>query len=841
MKTAQTRTQRLAWSLLASALALTLVLGISLALSHHQVSAQSAAQGTLNLGVSKEVNTTLAAPGDTLTYIIKVQNLDGVAVWLTDTLQDELTYVPGSLERWGPGTPVFSDGAIIWNVEELGFSYSAVITFSAQISPEVEFADIDNVIEVNSDGERMSISAPTVFVVAEIGELDNSLTEKTVTPEWAEPGDVLTYTIQVYNSDPEHSIPGTLLVDELPSGLDYVPASLQVLPDKGNANFANDILTWTHDMEPSDFIRLIFNARVSEDFPSDDAWVTNVATFSVPGRTITRTDTISVHRRVGQLQATKSVHPQEARPTEYLTYTVHLLNTGDGDLGGLWMTDELPSEVTFVTGTLTATWGSVGAVGDVITWTSTTEPDSTLLLPLEEVTVTYRVQIVEDVSKNARFTNTAQITGAGSLVMAQAPAQAITAFYMYLPIFIRNYPPVPIINAIPAPVNAAYTISWTEIQTEFDYYELEQSLDSDFGSFEESWKLTTNSRDIYSAICTYYYRVRVVNMDTWGEGPWTVASQAQPSPPTVTLDDISNADQDNTYTVSWAAPSVEVERYVLQESQDVNFGTLTKQWIVTSGTSQDVEQDSQTNGTFYYRVRADDTDCWGNGPWSTVKSTTVRPTYIYDFNSPTKIRNPWPIRRTTYWRGDREGVTWTEEHDGSMYILMSDKWDAAIASPMLAAPDLPYEIVAKVKIRDPSNLVSYGIIFGGNGGSPCPAYRDTGCLTHYYRLNVVWHSGLQANLKRIDYHEEEKGKGRGADLSDWVELTAWPFNVDPDGWNTWKISVHSNGFDVYLNGLLFKSIEDTTYITEPYFGAFTSTDEYKPSIGQFDYFYVRPK
>jgi hypothetical protein len=125
---------------------------------------------------------------------------------------------------------------------------------------------------------------------------------------------------------------------------------------------------------------------------------------------------------------------------------------------------------------LTATWGSVGAVGDVITWTSTTEPDSTLLLPLEEVTVTYRVQIVEDVSKNARFTNTAQITGAGSLVMAQAPAQAITAFYMYLPIFIRNYPPVPIINAIPAPVNAAYTVSWTEIQTEFDYYELEQSL-----------------------------------------------------------------------------------------------------------------------------------------------------------------------------------------------------------------------------------------------------------------------------------------------------------------------------------------------------------------------------
>jgi hypothetical protein len=336
--------------------------------------------------------------------------------------------------------------------------------------------------------------------------------------------------------------------------------------------------------------------------------------------------------------------------------------------------------------------------------------------------------------------------------------------------------------------------------------------------------------------------VRADRASAWGEGPWSNLEAGQASPPIVTLEDIPAPDTSNSYTIRWsldATPSDPIDRYRLQESTDANFTNVAREWLPT-GTSQLVQQGT-LGGTLYYRVRAEDDDCWSAqvAPWSNVKSISIG--YRYDFNSPTKRVNPWPIRRTTYWEGDREGVTWTEEQDGAMDIIISDKWDTTLASPMVPAPAVPYSIWTRVQILEPSNLVSYGIFFGGNGGSPCPAYRETGCLTHYYRLNALWYNGLRANLKRIDYHESEKGKGRGDDLSDWIELGGEPYYADPNGWNTWEIQVNNDGFRVIINGQLFASTSDTTYIHEPYFGVLASTDEYKPAIGHFDYYYVTPR
>jgi hypothetical protein len=171
---------------------------------------------------------------------------------------------------------------------------------------------------------------------------------------------------------------------------------------------------------------------------------------------------------------------------------------------------------------------------------------------------------------------------------------------------------------------------------------------------------------------------------------------------------------------------------------------------------------------------------------------------------------------------------------------MNDKWDFTIGSPLEAAPSPPYVIQVRAKVHDPGNLIAYGIIFGGNGGSPCPAYRDTGCLTHYYRLEVIWDGRLKAQLKRIDYHEPEssddRGKGRGAEL---VGYTYIPGGGEE--WNTWKFVVESDGIDIYLNGNHWRSVSDTRYVNDPYFGVYASANEYKPAIGRFDYFYVDPQ
>jgi hypothetical protein len=182
-------------------------------------------------------------------------------------------------------------------------------------------------------------------------------------------------------------------------------------------------------------------------------------------------------------------------------------------------------------------------------------------------------------------------------------------------------------------------------------------------------------------------------------------------------------------------------------------------------------------------------------------------------------------------------VTLTEEHDGSMYILMNDRFDFAIASPWEEAPDPPYVIKARVKVHDPANLIAYGIIFGGNGGSPCPAYRASGCLTHYYRLEAIWDGALKAGVKRIDNHTSDEGKGQGKELIRYQYVAS---SSGGDDWHTWRFKVKPDGIDIYFDGEEFGSTSDTKYINEPYFGVYVSANEYKPAIGRFDYYYVEP-
>ncbi len=309
-----------------------------------------------------------------------------------------------------------------------------------------------------------------------------------------------------------------------------------------------------------------------------------------------------------------------------------------------------------------------------------------------------------------------------------------------------------------------------------------------------------------------------------------------PIPYEPVLSDIDNAAQRDTYTVTWSYddndPDVpDPTSYTVQEATDTDFTNPTE-YTVSGTQKQFTDKDA---GTYYYRVRG--VNAYGPGEWSNVKSTTVRSyTYHYDFSSPTIIHDPWPIRRTSLYEGDVWGGTWTEEQEGNLFAVMNDKFDFAIASPMEEAPAPPYTIQTRVRVRDEANLVAYGIIFGANDGSPCPAYRDSGCFYHYYRLEVIWDGRLKAGFKRIDRHESEKGKGQGTEIIGYRYVEG-----DSIGWHTWKFEVKADGIDIYYDGGLFGSISDSQYVNEPYFGVYTSANEYKPSIGQFDYYYVDPK
>ncbi len=284
MKTNKTRMRRLVWALLAGTSALLLATALSLLLSHFQALAQPTAD-VAALQVSKNVNTNVAAPGDTLIYTIRIQESGSpLTLWMTDTLPEEVTYVADSLQLLGPGSAGFSNGVITWTAASFGWNQTAVITFSAQISSEITYANVVNTAQVTGTGEPIEDSAETT-VVAEVGNLDNNWTVKTVTPDTAEPGDVLTYTVLIFNSSYTATVPGAWLTDTLHPALTLMTDSLSA--DLGDAGSANGVITWTHDVGIRQLVQLHFSAQVSSDFPHDN-WITNTAEIVAPSQSFTR-------------------------------------------------------------------------------------------------------------------------------------------------------------------------------------------------------------------------------------------------------------------------------------------------------------------------------------------------------------------------------------------------------------------------------------------------------------------------------------------------------------------------------------------------------------------------
>jgi uncharacterized repeat protein (TIGR01451 family) len=790
MKTNKIRIKSSAWALLAGASALLLAASLPLLLSHFQALAQPAAEVTVaNLEVQKGVNTALAAPGDTLTYTIAIQNTGDelTDAWLTDTLPVELTCIADSLSAT-LGSFGVQNNVITWTAEMYGHGYTAVISFSAQISPEITYAEIENTAWVTGTGELITDSAPTT--VGTFGNLDNADTYKSVSSNEAEPGDVLTYTIQVFNSSYTATVNGAWLTDTLHPALTFLPGSLSA--GLGDAGFANGVITWTHDVGIRQFVELRFSAQISPDLPYN-GWITNTVEIVAPLQSFTRSVGTNVHRGYPHLEASKSVYPDWVHPGERLTYTVHIVNTGNGSVETAWMTDVLPSEVNYVPGSLDATTGDFGEAGDVITWTGS-------LVPSEEATIVFAVETLPDLENNTRFINTAEITGAGSLVQAPVEAAAITTFEMIFPIIFYNYPPIPKLDPIPTPVDHSYTVSWYGVETDVDHYVLQQARDSGFSSPEQVWTTTLTSQVVEDVYCAHYYRVRADKASDWGQGQWSsVKSGISSAPDAPVLNDIPDPGDDNSYTVSWSFTPIDgAVTYVLQESTDAGFSSITGEWQTTA-TSKFIQKGS-TSGTFYYRVRADDNDCWGQGPWSETKSVEAKYVYFDDFSN---SGSGWPIvakevipETDTYYR--------LRYHSGQ-YRIMIDPGGPPIwfHQPDALAPYKPPsdKYCVEVKVRFVKGQSPYQdwnwYPYWGNGGL---AFGVNAANTNLYAVCLSVGGGDSMGWFVVNNPGYEYPY-KGCNYIDGVVGGEPAGALDITQWHLFQVSVNGDWVTVYIDGV----------------------------------------
>jgi uncharacterized repeat protein (TIGR01451 family) len=853
-------TRRPAWALLASASALLLAAALALLVFRLQVLAQPTPE-TMDavLSVEKSVNTDLAAPGSTLAYTITIQNTgDSPAnVWMTDTLPTDLVYVADSLTA--PfGSYGIKNNVITWT-RDLYIYQTVVINFSAQIPQDATAPEIENTAQVTGTGVLITDSAVTTVM----SPLDNEGTYKAVGQGLVEPGDLLTYTIVLNNASTFNDVTAQV-IDPLHPLLEYVDGSHQTAPPNGGTLVVSQGITWTVDVTRSTTVTLTFQARVS-DSATDGTVITNTATIDDGSTPLERNATITVNQPPTSLTTSpeKWALFTKASPATVLIEGVAWDSTmWDENNGPDFPPDPVldPIENSDGDGRYYVSWAKVpSALSYVLQesksayfsdYTEYHQNDFQEYLDKFYIDIYgkspgiyyYRVLASNMAGGDGRWSDVE------SVVVRTTQAFDLSAM--------PDAPPVPLSSpsaelatsdAITVEVRVGDTAPW----------EVVTLASADWGGWEWSYRwdlpapvydkyvIQTRARDSagnIGAIDTI--TVAVHNKDFLMHLP-LVFKRWPPIPYKTIINPIDNADEDGDYTVTWlySHTNIPAESFTLQESKDdatfanpTTYSTDSKSYAFTN----------KDDGIYWYRVRA--VNQYGQGAWSDKVSTKVERSYHDDFSAATT----WAFRR-----GDdiiKESNNFRIRYrDGNMYVLVVGSYDFGVVSPMVEAPAVPYTIQGRVRVvKNESfdgrnyyirNGTTFGLVFGGNGGSPCPADRKTednkGCLEHYYRLMAIYdvHSPdkFSWQLKRIDYHDSsDDGKGKGPKL-----IYGYTPDLERDEWNTWKIVVTDLGITIYVNGEYLSKTTDTTYINDPYFGIFIGSPDIGDTAIKWDWYEVR--
>jgi large repetitive protein len=250
-----------------------------------------------DLVITKESDVDVAAPGDSFTYTITLENVgnqDASGVTFVDVFPDAvLLFVFAS--DGGIFDP--TTGEILFDIGDLGSGEVRTFTVEAQVRPIVPpgFVDFTNLVTASDDGsggpdptpenntasDTIDLPAVPLFVIVK----DDGL-------ETVQPGQTFTYVITVQNIGNQGAT-GVQVVDVLPPELIFIDAS-----DDGQYDPGLGEVTWLiGDLPDRSELVLTLTVQVPNDLRSFDTIFTNVATVfddgtnSPDGQPITATDT----------------------------------------------------------------------------------------------------------------------------------------------------------------------------------------------------------------------------------------------------------------------------------------------------------------------------------------------------------------------------------------------------------------------------------------------------------------------------------------------------------------------------------------------------------------------
>ncbi len=385
---------------------------------------------------TKSANKTVAAPGDTITYTIQLNNVGQAAftsAQIVDYIPTYTVFQSASFVNPPVGSsitlPDLTAGRnwVTWTLGAVGTSAQVTAILNVQVinDPNLMGNTVANTAQFtgyqNSILVQKSASAQTISISAAPFTIT-----KTISPTYAQPGQYVSFGIKVKNNSLTYAVNNFTVTDNLDSRL--------VNPGVGAASslagtISGNQISWGGPgttIQPNTEMNFYFTAMVNYNL-APGTQIPNTA--QVTGLTSTTSVSASgssntVYAIVGlptSLSLVKSVSSSNVQPGTAAQFTITCANPTTNPTVGITITDTLPSPLTFQSAT-----GAYTQSAGIVTWTATLNPGQTEnfnLTALLAQTATIGVSIANTAVVSVGGTQLA--TSTATFTVGQVPASPL--------------------------------------------------------------------------------------------------------------------------------------------------------------------------------------------------------------------------------------------------------------------------------------------------------------------------------------------------------------------------------------------------------------------------------
>lgn len=342
--------------------------------------------------VVKAVDKAFAGAGEILTYTLQLGNIGNVNannVIITDAVPSGTTFVPGSVTG-ATGTP--PSLTLLAPIVPGG---SDTITFQVKVGNSVPTPNpvlntakanytytVDPAVPNGAAGVQNSNTVTTLVNIAQVS------TNKAVNVNYAQIGDIITYTLTLNNSG-NVAANNVIITDAVPNGTTFVIGSVT------GAIGTPPSLTLATPLAPGSTTTVTFQVKVGNILPVPNPIVNTANTAfvytanpSLPNGASGSNVSNSVNTQINDATLTTvlAVDKSVSNLGEVLTYTVTLTNKGNVAIDNVVLNAPSAPGSTFINGSL------IGATG---TPPLLSVPGS--ILPGESTTITYQVLVGDSI------------------------------------------------------------------------------------------------------------------------------------------------------------------------------------------------------------------------------------------------------------------------------------------------------------------------------------------------------------------------------------------------------------------------------------------------------------